>query len=243
MIDNPKPMTTPNRRIVVIEDDPTLREALRYNLVSEGYEIETAEEGIAGLEIARDSGVELVLLDLMLPGMSGLDVCRSLRQGGSVVPILMLTARDTELDRVVGLEVGADDYITKPFSMRELLARVASTLRRIEMDRSAAAHLDEQEILEFDSLTIDIGKRQVSVDGEQVELRLREFDLLAYLASRPGRPFTRDTLLSDVWGYDYLGNSRTVDVHIRWLRMKIEREPSHPTRPVTSRGVGYRFEP
>lgn len=243
MIDNPKPMTTPNRRIVVIEDDPTLREALRYNLVSEGYEIETAEEGIAGLEIARDSGVELVLLDLMLPGMSGLDVCRSLRQGGSVVPILMLTARDTELDRVVGLEVGADDYITKPFSMRELLARVASTLRRIEMDRSAAAHLDEQEILEFDSLTIDIGKRQVSVDGEQVELRLREFDLLAYLASRPGRPFTRDTLLSDVWGYDYLGNSRTVDVHIRWLRMKIEREPSHPTRLVTSRGVGYRFEP
>ncbi|HJM53203.1 MAG TPA: response regulator transcription factor [Dehalococcoidia bacterium] len=236
-------MTTPNRRIVVIEDDPTLREALRYNLVSEGYEIETAEEGIAGLEIARDSGVELVLLDLMLPGMSGLDVCRSLRQGGSVVPILMLTARDTELDRVVGLEVGADDYITKPFSMRELLARVASTLRRIEMDRSAAAHLDEQEILEFDSLTIDIGKRQVSVDGEQVELRLREFDLLAYLASRPGRPFTRDTLLSDVWGYDYLGNSRTVDVHIRWLRMKIEREPSHPTRLVTSRGVGYRFEP
>ena len=243
MIDNPKPMTTPNRRIVVIEDDPTLREALRYNLVSEGYEIETAEEGIAGLEIARDSGVELVLLDLMLPGMSGLDVCRSLRQGGSVVPILMLTARDTELDRVVGLEVGADDYITKPFSMRELLARVASTLRRIEMDHSAAAHLDEQEILEFDSLTIDIGKRQVSVDGEQVELRLREFDLLAYLASRPGRPFTRDTLLSDVWGYDYLGNSRTVDVHIRWLRMKIEREPSHPTRLVTSRGVGYRFEP
>ncbi|HCV27906.1 MAG TPA: hypothetical protein DGB32_06235 [Dehalococcoidia bacterium] len=144
---------------------------------------------------------------------------------------------------MVGLEVGADDYITKPFSMRELLARVASTLRRIEMDRSAAAHLDEQEILEFDSLTIDIGKRQVSVDGEQVELRLREFDLLAYLASRPGRPFTRDTLLSDVWGYDYLGNSRTVDVHIRWLRMKIEREPSHPTRLVTSRGVGYRFEP
>jgi len=175
--------------------------------------------------------------------MSGLDVCRSLRQGGSVVPILMLTARDTELDRVVGLEVGADDYITKPFSMRELLARVASMLRRIEMDRSVASQQDEPEIMEFDGLTIDVGKRQVTVDGEQVELRHREFDLLVYLASHPGRPYTRDALLSDVWGYDYLGDSRTVDVHIRWLRMKIEREPSNPKRLVTSRGVGYKFEP
>ncbi|MDP6821905.1 MAG: response regulator transcription factor [Dehalococcoidia bacterium] len=236
-------MTSQHRKIVVIEDDPTLREALRYNLVSEGYEVETAEDGIKGLEIARDTDPDLVVLDLMLPGISGLDVCRSLRQGGSVVPILMLTARDTELDRVVGLEVGADDYITKPFSMRELLARVASTLRRIEMDRSAGAHQEGLEVLEFDGLTIDVSKRRVIVDGEQVELRHREFDLLAYLASHPGRPFTRDALLSDVWGYDYLGDSRTVDVHIRWLRMKIEKEPSHPTRLVTSRGVGYRFEP
>ncbi len=236
-------MTAQHRKIVVIEDDPTLREALRYNLVSEGYEVETAEDGIRGLEVASGAEPDLVVLDLMLPGIGGLDVCRSLRQGGSVVPILMLTARDTELDRVVGLEVGADDYITKPFSMRELLARVASTLRRIEMDRSAASHRDEPEVLEFDGLTIDISKRRVSVDGEQVELRHREFDLLAYLASHPGRPFTRDALLSDVWGYDYLGDSRTVDVHIRWLRMKIEKEPSHPTRLVTSRGVGYRFEP
>lgn len=236
-------MPSLNRRIAVIEDDPTLREALRYNLVSEGYEVDTAEDGADGLEIVRKAEPDLVLLDLMLPSMSGLDVCRALRQGGSVVPILMLTARDTELDRVVGLEVGADDYITKPFSMRELLARVASTLRRVEMDRAAAVHRDDMEILEFDGLTIDVGRRQVSVDGEQVELRPREFDLLAYLASHPGRPFTRDALLSDVWGYDYLGDSRTVDVHIRWLRMKIEREPSHPTRLVTTRGVGYRFEP
>lgn len=236
-------MTTQNRKIAVIEDDSTLREALRYNLVAEGYEVETAEDGSAGLEIARDNHPDLVVLDLMLPGMSGLDVCRSLRQGGSVVPILMLTARDTELDRVVGLEVGADDYITKPFSMRELLARIASMLRRIEMDRSVSNSDDELEIMEFDGLTIDVGKRHVTVDGEPVELRHREFDLLAYLAARPGRPFTRDALLSDVWGYDYLGDSRTVDVHIRWLRMKIEKEPSHPTRLVTSRGVGYRFEP
>tara|TARA_B110000196_G_C20603512_1_gene411870 strand:- start:48 stop:515 length:468 start_codon:yes stop_codon:yes gene_type:complete len=155
----------------------------------------------------------------------------------------MLTARDTELDRVVGLELGADDYITKPFSMRELLARAASILRRIEMDRSISSQQDEMEIMEFDGLTIDVGKRQVTVDGEQVELRYREFDLLVYLASHPGRPYTRDALLSDVWGYDYLGDSRTVDVHIRWLRMKIEREPSHPKRLVTSRGVGYKFEP
>ena len=237
-------MTSQNRKVAVIEDDPTLREALRYNLVGEGYEVETAEDGIIGLEAARDHNPDLVILDLMLPGMSGLDVCRSLRQAGSVVPILMLTARDTELDRVVGLEVGADDYITKPFSMRELLARIASMLRRIDMDRSASSTSgDEPEVLEFEGLTIDIGKRQVTVDGESVELRHREFDLLAYLASRPGRPFTRDALLSDVWGYDYLGDSRTVDVHIRWLRMKIEKEPSHPTRLVTSRGVGYRFEP
>ena len=236
-------MTSQHREIVVIEDDSTLREALRYNLVSEGYDVVTAKDGIDGLELARDGSPDLVLLDLMLPGMSGLDVCRSLRQGGSVVPILMLTARDTELDRVVGLEVGADDYITKPFSMRELLARVASTLRRIEMDRSVATQQDEPEIMEFDGLTIDVGKRQVTVDGEQVELRHREFDLLVYLASHPGRPYTRDALLSDVWGYDYLGDSRTVDVHIRWLRMKIEREPSHPKRLVTSRGVGYKFEP
>ncbi|MBT4074271.1 MAG: response regulator transcription factor [Chloroflexi bacterium] len=236
-------MTSQNRKVAVIEDDSTLREALRYNLVSEGYEVETAEDGITGLEIARDNQPDLVVLDLMLPGMSGLDVCRSLRQGGSVVPILMLTARDTELDRVVGLEVGADDYITKPFSMRELLARIASMLRRIDMDRSASIVETEPELLEFDGLTIDIGKRQVKVDGETVELRHREFDLLAYLAARPGRPFTRDALLSDVWGYDYLGDSRTVDVHIRWLRMKIEKEPSNPTRLVTSRGVGYRFEP
>lgn len=236
-------MTSSNRRIAVIEDDPTLREALRYNLVSEGYEVGTAEDGAAGLELAREIDAGLVILDLMLPGMGGLDVCRALRQGGSVVPIIMLTARDTELDRVVGLEVGADDYITKPFSMRELLARVASILRRVEMDHAEAAQQDDAEILEFDGLTIDTGRRQVSVDGRQVELRHREFDLLAYLASHPGRPFTRDALLADVWGYDYLGDSRTVDVHIRWLRMKIEREPSHPTRLVTTRGVGYRFEP
>ncbi|MCH7906109.1 MAG: response regulator transcription factor [Chloroflexi bacterium] len=236
-------MTSSNRRIAVIEDDPTLREALRYNLVSEGYDVGTAEDGAAGLELAREIDADLVILDLMLPGMGGLDVCRALRQGGSVVPIIMLTARDTELDRVVGLEVGADDYITKPFSMREMLARVASILRRVEMDHAEAAQQDDAEILEFDGLTIDTGRRLVSVDGRQVELRHREFDLLAYLASHPGRPFTRDALLADVWGYDYLGDSRTVDVHIRWLRMKIEREPSHPTRLVTTRGVGYRFEP
>ncbi|MCH7593966.1 MAG: response regulator transcription factor [Chloroflexi bacterium] len=236
-------MTSPNRRIVIIEDDPALREALRYNLVSEGYDVGTAEDGSEGLELVRESKADLVILDLMLPGMSGLDICRALRQGGSVVPIIMLTARDTELDRVVGLEVGADDYITKPFSMRELLARVASNLRRVEMDRAEVAHRDDDEILEFDGLTIDLGRRQVTVDGQLVELRHREFDLLAYLASHPSHPFTRDALLTDVWGYDYLGDSRTVDVHIRWLRMKIEREPSHPTRLVTTRGVGYRFEP
>lgn len=236
-------MTSHNRRITVIEDDPTLREALRYSLVSEGYDVDTAADGVAGLGLARENNPDLVILDLMLPGMGGLDLCRALRQGGSAVPIIMLTARDTELDRVVGLEVGADDYVTKPFSMRELLARVASALRRIEMDRAESSEQHDGVVLDFEGLTVDVDRRRVSVDGADVELRPREFNLLVYLASHPGRPFTRDKLLSDVWGYDYLGDSRTVDVHIRWLRMKIEREPSNPRHLVTTRGVGYRFEP
>ncbi|MFW6195206.1 MAG: response regulator [Chloroflexota bacterium] len=228
---------------MVVEDDPSLLEALRYNLAAEGYDVDAVVDGGDAMKRARDSEPDLILLDLMLPGMNGLDVCRALRQAGAYAPILMLTARDSEVDRVVGLEVGADDYVTKPFSMRELMARVAATLRRAELYRARKVEEDDSEVLEFDGLVIDTGKRAVILDGAAVDLRPKEFDLLAYLASRPGRPFTRDALLSNVWGYDYSGDSRTVDVHVRWLRRKIERDPANPQRLLTMRGVGYRFQP
>ncbi len=229
------------QKILVVEDDPGLLEALRYSLAAEGYEVSAVSDGGDGLRAARDQAPDLVILDLMLPTLGGLDVCRSLRLAGSITPILMLTARDSEVDRVVGLEVGADDYVTKPFSMRELLARVAAMLRRVEMQRREAA-AEAPEVLEFDGLVVDVARRAVTLDGEPVQLRRKEFDLLAYLASSPNRPFSREMLLQNVWGYEYAGDTRTVDVHIRWLRMKIERDPSDPKRLLTMRGVGYRFQ-
>lgn len=230
------------QKILVVEDDPGLLEALRYSLAAEGYDVSAVSDGGDGLRAARDQAPDLVILDLMLPTLGGLDVCRSLRLAGSITPILMLTARDSEVDRVVGLEVGADDYVTKPFSMRELLARVAAMLRRVEMQRREAA-AEAPQVLEFDGLVVDVAQRAVTLDGEPVHLRRKEFDLLAYLASSPNRPFSREMLLQNVWGYEYTGDTRTVDVHIRWLRMKIEREPSNPKRLLTMRGVGYRFQP
>ncbi len=230
------------QKILVVEDDPGLLEALRYSLAAEGYEVSAVSDGGDGLRAARDQAPDLVILDLMLPTLGGLDVCRSLRLAGSITPILMLTARDSEVDRVVGLEVGADDYVTKPFSMRELLARVAAMLRRVEMQRREAA-AEAPEVLEFDGLVVDVARRAVTLDGEPVQLRRKEFDLLAYLASSPNRPFSREMLLQNVWGYEYAGDTRTVDVHIRWLRMKIERDPSDPKRLLTMRGIGYRFQP
>ncbi len=229
------------QKILVVEDDPGLLEALRYSLAAEGYEVSAVSDGGDGLRAARDQAPDLVILDLMLPTLGGLDVCRSLRLAGSITPILMLTARDSEVDRVVGLEVGADDYVTKPFSMRELLARVAAMLRRVDMQRREAA-AEAPEVLEFDGLVVDVARRAVTLDGEPVQLRRKEFDLLAYLASSPNRPFSREMLLQNVWGYEYAGDTRTVDVHIRWLRMKIERDPSDPKRLLTMRGVGYRFQ-
>ncbi|MEE8364126.1 MAG: response regulator transcription factor [Dehalococcoidia bacterium] len=229
------------QKILVVEDDPGLLEALRYSLAAEGYEVSAVSDGGDGLRAARDQAPDLVILDLMLPTLGGLDVCRSLRLAGSITPILMLTARDSEVDRVVGLEVGADDYVTKPFSMRELLARVAAMLRRVDMQRREAA-AEAPEVLEFDGLVVDVARRAVTLDGEPVQLRRKEFDLLAYLASSPNRPFSREMILQNVWGYEYAGDTRTVDVHIRWLRMKIERDPSDPKRLLTMRGVGYRFQ-
>jgi DNA-binding response OmpR family regulator len=177
----------------------------------------------------------------MLPGMSGLDVCRMLRQEADPVPILMLTARATEVDRVVGLEIGADDYVTKPFSMRELLARVGAMLRR--QDMSIAATAPGTPSLPIGDLRLDLDARVLTRDGQEVRLRPKEFDLLAFLAKNRGRAFSRDQLLQQVWGYDFPGDDRTVDVHVRWLRQKIERDPADPRLIVTVRGVGYRFDP
>jgi two-component system alkaline phosphatase synthesis response regulator PhoP len=227
--------------VLVVEDDRNLLSALRYNLSAEGYTVDTSSDGAHALKQARELAPDLIVLDLMLPTMGGIEVCRTLRREGSVVPILVLTARDTEVDRVVGLEVGADDYVTKPFSVREFLARVSALLRRVEMLKAGGA-APAGERISAGALEIDVPSRSVRLNGAAISLRPREFELLAYLAARPGRVLTREQLLEEVWGFDYIGDTRTVDVHVRWLRMKIEEDPANPVRLQTVRGVGYRFE-
>jgi DNA-binding response OmpR family regulator len=230
--------------ILVVEDDLTLLETLEYNLAAEGYAIVTATDGLTALEVARDEQPGLVLLDLMLPKLDGFEVCRILRQEMSV-PILMLTARADEVDRVVGLEMGADDYLTKPFSMRELVARVKALLRRVRLIREELAEEQAKagsQQLVFEDLVIDLDRRDVLVRGESVRLKPQEYELLLFLARHPGMALSRDLLLERVWGWDYGGGSRTVDVHVRWLREKIEDDPANPKRIITVRGVGYCFE-
>jgi DNA-binding response OmpR family regulator len=234
----------PRDRILVVEDDLTLLETLEYNLGSEGYEVIVAADGLTALEVAREEQPDLIVLDLMLPRLDGFEVCRILRQETSV-PILMLTARTDEVDRVVGLEVGADDYLTKPFSMRELLARVKALLRRVRLIREEMAGergVSGTEQLTFGDLVIDLDRHKVVVRGESLRLKPKEFELLVFLARHAGMALSRDLLLERVWGWDYGGGSRTVDVHVRWLREKIEADPADPERIVTVRGVGYVFE-
>jgi len=231
-------------RILVIEDDQTLLETLEYNLVAEGYQVITAADGLMALDVAHEEQPDLIVLDLLLPGLDGFEVCRILRRDTSV-PILMLTARADEVDRVVGLEVGADDYLTKPFFMRELLARVKALLRRVRLIREEMAGeqgVPGMEELVYGDLVIDLGRREVLVRGETLRLKPKEFDLLAFLARNRGLVFSREQLLEKVWGYDHAGDTRTVDVHIRWLRRKIEAEPGKPRRIVTVRSVGYKLE-
>jgi len=230
--------------ILVVEDEPTLLETLEYSLAREGYQVCTAADGWAALEVARRERPALIVLDLMLPGLDGFEVCRILRQEMSV-PILMLTARDEEVDKVVGLEMGADDYLTKPFSMRELLARVKALLRRVRLVRAEIGDVEPavtRERLAFGDLVIDLTRREVRLQGRPLTLRPMEYELLLFLARHRGMVLTRDLILERVWGWDYIGGSRTVDVHVRWLREKIELDPAHPTRIVTVRGAGYRFE-
>ncbi len=236
-------------KILIVEDEAVLLETLRYNLARQGYDVATAADGRLALEVARREDPDLILLDVMLPGLDGLEVCRILRQEMSV-PILMLTARTEEVDRVVGLEVGADDYISKPFSMRELLARVKAALRRVRLTREetsaagqeAGAGLPAPVVLSFDDLNIDTGRGEVLLAGRALALKPKEYELLLFLARHRGMVLSRDLILQRVWGWDFVGGSRTVDVHVRWLREKIEDNPAGPTRIVTVRGMGYRFE-
>jgi DNA-binding response OmpR family regulator len=230
--------------ILVVEDDTALRETLVYNLSRQDYQVQAVGNGLKALEMARQDHPDLVLLDLMLPGMDGFEVCRILRQEMNI-PILILTARDDEIDRVIGLEIGADDYITKPFSMRELMARVKAHLRRerlIRQEVDARQETISQDVFSFGNLTLDLGRREVLLDGTPLVLKPKEYDLLLFLAQHRRQALSRQFLLERVWGWDFAGGTRTVDVHIHWLREKIEANPSQPSRIVTVRGSGYRFE-
>lgn len=234
-------------KILVVEDELTLQETLAYNLKRQGYEVETTGDGDSALEIARRTHPDLIILDVMLPGIDGFEVCRVLRQQ-MTMPVLMLTARDDEIDRVVGLEVGADDYMTKPFSMRELMARVKAMLRRVRLVReevNTAANptpAPAAQALVFDDLTIDLSRREARLHDQPLALKPKEYELLLFLAQHRRQVLSREMILEQVWGWNYIGDSRTVDVHIRWLREKIERDPGNPIRIVTVRGAGYRFE-
>jgi len=228
------------KRILVVEDEPTIRETLRYNLVKEGYLVTEAATGTEGLNEARRVRPDLVLLDLMLPELSGLEVCRILRQE-MTTPILMLTAKGTEVDKVVGLQIGADDYLTKPFSLNELLARITALLRRAEMSgRAQEASVAEVEVL--GDFCLDRAARTVTMGGEEVRLAPKEFDLLSFLLAHPGRVQSREALIQRVWGSNFFGDRKTVDVHVRWLREKFERFDRLPFRITTVFGVGYRLD-
>lgn len=229
-------------KILIVEDEPALQETLAYNLEHQGYSVESAGDGQSAILKARASNPDLILLDIMLPGMDGFEVCRMLRKEMNV-PILMLTARDDEIDRVVGLEVGADDYLTKPFSMRELIARVKALLRRVRIMQEQSSPGGEPHILyEMGDLVLDETRREAILKGQPLDLKPKEYDLLLFLAQHKGQVLSREKILEKVWGWDFFGDSRTVDVHVRWLREKIEEDAAHPTRIITLRSAGYRFE-
>ncbi len=225
-------------KILIVEDDQNLLATLKYNLVKESYDVITAIDGAQAIETARRERPELIVLDVMLPKLSGFEVCRILRKE-MTVPILMLTAKTEEVDKIVGLEIGADDYMTKPFSMRELLARVRAMLRRAKMAEPEPS--DEKTLLKINELEIDPARHRASLRETALNLTPKEFDLLVFLAKNKGFVFNREQLLEKVWGYDYAGDTRTVDVHIRWLRQKIETDPAHPRNLLTVRGAGYKL--
>ena len=229
--------------ILVVDDEATLAETLAYNLTRQGYTVHTASDGQAAVDAARQLHPDLIVLDIMLPVLDGFEVCRIVRQEMKT-PILMLTARDDEIDRVIGLEMGADDYMTKPFSMREFLARVKAMLRRVRMIREEIESDTSisKDITRFGNLTLDLTRREVLLDDHPLVMKPKEFELLVYLAQHKGQVLSRELIMSRVWGWEFSGGSRTVDVHVRWLREKIESDPAIPLRIITVRGAGYRFE-
>jgi len=232
-------------KILIVEDEISLQETLAYNLNKHGYETLISGDGQSAIQMIRTEKPDLILLDIMLPGMDGFEVCRIIRTEVTT-PVLMLTARDDEIDRVVGLEVGADDYLTKPFSMRELIARVKAMMRRTKIIRdelNSSRSVTETSLLyEFGNITVDLGRRELRVNKKVVGLKPKEFELLVYLIKHKNQVLSRDQILESVWGWEYIGDSRTVDVHVRWLREKIEDDPSNPQKIITARGAGYRFE-
>lgn len=223
-------------RILLVDDEILITDSLSYSLKREGFEVRAVGDGSVVLDTVEEFQPDLIVLDIMLPGMSGLEVCRRLRTH-SATPVIMLTARGEEIDRVLGLEVGADDYLAKPFSFRELLARIRSILRRVELDRQAS-HL---QTVTLGDLTLDPVARRVFKKDQEVQLSAREFDLLSILIKNAGRALSRDELLAEVWGSDWIGDPRTLDVHVRWLRLKVEEDPASPRYIQTVRGHGYRF--
>lgn len=225
------------KNVLIVEDEKSIVDIIRFNLEKEGYGVQTAYDGEAGLTKAREGNPDLILLDVMLPKKNGFDVCRELRSGGSNVPVIILTAREGESDKVLGLEIGADDYITKPFSMRELMARVKANIRRTAMQQTSAG-----EAITSGGLTINLDHYQVTKYDKPVDLTQREYELLTFLAGHPGKVYSRTDLMEQVWNYDYVGDDvRTVDVTVRRLREKIEDDPANPTLILTRRGVGYYF--
>lgn len=227
-----------SNKVLIVEDDANLLETLKYNLHKESYDVVTAADGEQALEVARREKPDLIILDVMLPKLSGFEVCRILRKETNT-PIIMLTAKADETDKIVGLEIGADDYITKPFSVRELIARVRAMLRRARIIEIPAS---EDKTIRIGDIQIDIDRHQALLLGKALDLRPKEFELLAFLAKNKGLVFSREQLLEKLWGYDYIGDTRTVDVHIRWLRQKIESDPGNPKYLVTVRGTGYKLE-
>ncbi len=231
-----------NNKILIIEDDLKIVKLLEIHLTDMGFEIQKAHDGITGLEMALNEEYRLIILDLMLPELDGIEVCRRIREHNRFTPIVMLTAKSEEFDKVLGLEIGADDYITKPFSIREFIARVKVILRRIEVEKEKNNDVENQALIKVGDLVIDTEKHKVILDGKAIELTAKEFDLLVLFARHPGRIYNREILLELVWGYKYEGYEHTVNSHINRLRNKIERDPTKPQFIKTLWGVGYRFE-
>lgn len=238
-------MEDDRKKVLIVEDDRNLLASLQFNLAARNYHVFTAEDGAKSLKIARENDLSLIILDLSLPMLGGMDVCRALRKDGNTVPILMLTAWHEESSRVEGLDCGADDYVTKPFSLKELMSRVNAQMRRADAlkadEPNGEKRTGSKHIITAGNLKIDLLRRTAERDGVPLMLRPREFDLLVYLSTQPGRVFTRQQILEDVWGESFPGGARTIDVHMSWLRRKIEEDPSDPQILTTVRGVGYRL--